>query len=184
MDLDGNREAQRRLYGAPLGELLGGYADRLGLTQARLAALLGVSPPMLSQLMNARRIKIGNPAAAQRLQLLHDLVPEVESGAMDVDQLVAAVESTPGRRRPDADVDAHVGPGARQHGPGGVPRGRVGGPTSSTLRRRSRPRTRGSPSCCGSTAPSGPSTRSRTTRRTPEADRHRGLRGHRRPQSG
>ncbi len=96
MDLQQNREAQRRLYGAPLGELLGGHAARLGLTQARLAALLGVSPPMLSQLMNARRIKIGNPAAAHRLQVLHELAPEVESGAMTLDELVAAVESTHG----------------------------------------------------------------------------------------
>lgn len=94
MDTEAVLEAQRRLYGAPLGEVLGGYAGRLGLTQARLASLLGVSPPMLSQLMNARRIKIGNPAAAQRLQLLHELAPEVEAGRMTLDELAAAVEST------------------------------------------------------------------------------------------
>lgn len=65
-----NRQAQRELYGEPLGELLGGVAERLGLTQSRIAAVLGISAPMLSQLMSGQRVKIGNPAAAARLQEL------------------------------------------------------------------------------------------------------------------
>ncbi|WP_225983873.1 DNA-binding protein [Epidermidibacterium keratini] len=65
-----NRQAQRELYGEPLGELLGGVAERLSLTQSRIAAVLGISAPMLSQLMSGQRVKIGNPAAAARLQEL------------------------------------------------------------------------------------------------------------------
>ena len=63
-----HEQAQRELYGEPLGPLLRGIGRRLGLTQGRIATVLGISAPMLSQLMSAQRIKVGNPAAAARLQ--------------------------------------------------------------------------------------------------------------------
>jgi transcriptional regulator with XRE-family HTH domain len=61
------RELQRSWYGEPLGALFRRLIDDLGLNQARLAAVLGLSAPMLSQLMSGQRAKIGNPAVVQEL---------------------------------------------------------------------------------------------------------------------
>lgn len=65
-----NRERQRELYGAPLGDRVRALTSTLGITQARLARVLGLSPAMLSQLVSARRVKIGDPAVLARLVLL------------------------------------------------------------------------------------------------------------------
>jgi hypothetical protein len=65
-----NRHRQRELYGTPLGDRVRRLTGALGITQARLARTLGISPAMLSQLASARRVKIGDPAALARLQLL------------------------------------------------------------------------------------------------------------------
>ena len=98
-DLTRNRETQQRLYGRPLGELLRRYGDALQVTQGRLADLLGVSAPMLSQLANGRRVRFGNPASVQRLQVLHATVLELEAGRLERDAAVARVE-----RNREADV--------------------------------------------------------------------------------
>lgn len=74
------RELQRNWYGEPLGTLFRRLIDDLGLNQARLAAVLGLSAPMLSQLMSGQRAKIGNPAVVQRVQLLQELAGEVAAG--------------------------------------------------------------------------------------------------------
>ncbi len=76
------REQQRGWYGEPLGELFGGVIAGLGLNQARLAGILGLSAPMLSQLMSGQRAKIGNPAVVQRLQSLRELAAEVADGTV------------------------------------------------------------------------------------------------------
>ncbi|MFV0428297.1 MAG: DNA-binding protein [Arachnia sp.] len=78
--VEANRAEQARLYGQPLNQLLGQRAALLGINQAALAGLLGISAPMLSQLMHARRIKIANPAAAQRLRFLIDITDRIDSG--------------------------------------------------------------------------------------------------------
>lgn len=82
------RELQRSWYGEPLGALFRRLIDDLGLNQARLAAVLGLSAPMLSQLMSGQRAKIGNPAVVQRVQALQDLASQVADGS------VSAVEAT------------------------------------------------------------------------------------------
>jgi len=91
-DVEANRAAQRELYGEPLGDVLGRCQVVLGLTQARLATVLGISAPMLSQVMSAHRIKIGNPSAVRRLQVMVEAVAEVERGALSVDAALARVE--------------------------------------------------------------------------------------------
>jgi transcriptional regulator with XRE-family HTH domain len=68
-----NRVLQSELYGEPLGELLRRIAAALGLTQARMAEVIGLSAPMLSQLISAQRVKIGNPAVVRRIQALDEL---------------------------------------------------------------------------------------------------------------
>lgn len=87
-----NRSEQERLYGAPLGDLLGEVATVMGLTQSRIAGLLGLSAPMVSQLASGHRVKIGNPAAVARLQRLIAVTEEVREGRAEVDAAVAALE--------------------------------------------------------------------------------------------
>jgi transcriptional regulator with XRE-family HTH domain len=65
-----NQERQRELYGAPLGERVRRLTGALGISQARLARTLGMSPAMLSQLVSARRVKIGDPAVLARMLML------------------------------------------------------------------------------------------------------------------
>lgn len=65
-----NRDRQRQLYGAPLGERVRRLTGLLRISQARLAAVLGLSPAMLSQLASGRRVKIGDPAVLARLLVL------------------------------------------------------------------------------------------------------------------
>jgi transcriptional regulator with XRE-family HTH domain len=69
-----NRELQRRFYGEPLGDRLRRLLGALGVSQTVLADTLGVSPPMLSQLMSGRRVKIGTPAVWGRLVMLEERV--------------------------------------------------------------------------------------------------------------
>ncbi|GAA4908702.1 hypothetical protein EV188_101913 [Actinomycetospora succinea] len=89
-----NRELQRRFYGEPLGDRLRRLLGALDVSQAALAAALGVSSPMLSQLMSGRRVKIGTPAVYGRLVLLEQAVPR--SALHDpaaVERLLAAVRA-------------------------------------------------------------------------------------------
>jgi transcriptional regulator with XRE-family HTH domain len=65
-----NRVRQCELYGAPLGDRVRLLTARLGISQAGLARVLGISPAMLSQLVSARRVKIGDPAVLARLRAL------------------------------------------------------------------------------------------------------------------
>lgn len=82
-----NQERQRELYGAPLGERVRRLTGTLGISQARLARTLGMSPAMLSQLVSARRVKIGDPAVLARMLMLdqrcHGLHTPADRGAVD-----------------------------------------------------------------------------------------------------
>lgn len=71
---------QIALYGASVAESVHHLTDALGVSQAAVARAIGVSPPMLSQLVSGQRIKFGNPLALQRLQSLLALADEVERG--------------------------------------------------------------------------------------------------------
>ncbi|MFI6941540.1 helix-turn-helix domain-containing protein [Streptomyces sp. NPDC050418] len=86
------RELQRSWYGEPLGALFRRLIDDLGLNQARLAAVLGLSAPMLSQLMSGQRAKIGNPAVVQRVQLLQDLSGQVADGSVSASEAAERME--------------------------------------------------------------------------------------------
>jgi predicted transcriptional regulator len=74
-------ELQRGWYGESLGDLFRRLIADLGLNnQVALARVLGLSAPMLSQLMSGQRAKIGNPVVVQRLQMLQELAWEVVEG--------------------------------------------------------------------------------------------------------
>lgn len=77
-----NIKRQREFYGEPLGDRLRRLVVAYDCSQAMLSDVLGVSPPMLSQLMSGRRAKIGTPAVLARLVMLERrvLTPDVASG--------------------------------------------------------------------------------------------------------
>ncbi|WP_229051718.1 helix-turn-helix domain-containing protein [Aeromicrobium sp. Leaf350] len=91
-DVESNRAAQREIYGAPLGDVLGRCREVLGLNQSQLAAVLGISAPMLSQVMSGQRIKIGNPSAVRRLQVMVEVLDDVASGAVGVSDALARID--------------------------------------------------------------------------------------------
>lgn len=88
-----NRNRQRALYGAPLGERVHRLTRTLDISQARLARTLGISPAMLSQLVSARRVKLGHPGALARLLLLDRRCGDLPAPRRpaDVDALLAEV---------------------------------------------------------------------------------------------
>jgi transcriptional regulator with XRE-family HTH domain len=67
-----NRERQRELYGAPLGDRVRRLTTALKISQAHLARTIGISPAMLSQLVSGRRVKIGDPAVLSRFLMLDE----------------------------------------------------------------------------------------------------------------
>ncbi len=75
-----NRRQQTEWYGEPLGERVRRLVERLDLSQTAFADILGLSAPMLSQLMSGHRAKISNPAVLSRLLAVETLVtgPEFE----------------------------------------------------------------------------------------------------------
>lgn len=86
------RELQSQWYGEPLGALFRKLIEDLGLNQARLATVLGLSAPMLSQLMSGQRAKIGNPAVVQRVQALQELANEVARGDISAADATARMD--------------------------------------------------------------------------------------------
>jgi len=71
-----NQRLQRELYGETLHDRLRSLMGVYGLSQRRLAEVLGVSAPMLSQLMSAQRVKMGNPRAHERMVALEHRAAE------------------------------------------------------------------------------------------------------------
>ncbi len=92
--LERNKAEQERLYGSTLADLLSQVSQALGISQAKVADVLGISAPMLSQLKSGQRIKIGNPAAVQRLQSLVELADAVQAGRVSVGDAVADLDRT------------------------------------------------------------------------------------------
>jgi transcriptional regulator with XRE-family HTH domain len=77
-----NVTLQREWYGEPLGDRVRRLVVAFNVSQANLADVLGISAPMLSQVMSGRRAKIGNPAVLARLIMLERkvLTPGVSTG--------------------------------------------------------------------------------------------------------
>ncbi|GAA5161062.1 MULTISPECIES: helix-turn-helix domain-containing protein [Amycolatopsis] len=87
-----NIALQREWYGEPLGDRVRRLVVAFDVSQAYLAEVLGISAPMLSQVMSGRRAKIGNPVVLARMIMLERkcLIPEVAAGHKDA--LMAALE--------------------------------------------------------------------------------------------
>lgn len=105
-----NLALQREWYGEPLGDRVRRLVVAFDVSQANLAEVLGISAPMLSQVMSGRRAKIGNPQVLARLIMLERkvLTPEVAAGKKDA--LLRALdevrESNPSVTRDNLPVDA------------------------------------------------------------------------------
>jgi len=90
-----NVARQRELYGEPLGDRIRRLQAALGVSQARLADGLGLSTAMLSQLVSARRVKIGDPGVLARLALLDRYVRRMPAGELvRADELLAQLRAT------------------------------------------------------------------------------------------
>jgi transcriptional regulator with XRE-family HTH domain len=87
-----NITLQREWYGEPLGDRVRRLVVAFDVSQAFLAEVLGISAPMLSQVMSGRRAKIGNPVVLARMIMLERkiLIPAVAAGRRDAMQ--AALE--------------------------------------------------------------------------------------------
>jgi transcriptional regulator with XRE-family HTH domain len=89
-----NMARQRELYGEPLGDRIRRLQGALGVSQARLAEGLGLSTAMLSQLVSARRVKIGDPGVLARLVLLERYVRRAPAGErVPVEELLAQLRA-------------------------------------------------------------------------------------------
>ena len=77
-----NLALQRQWYGEPLGDRVRRLVVAFRISQAQLSDVLGISAPMLSQVMSGRRAKIGNPSVLARLVMLERkvLIPGVAAG--------------------------------------------------------------------------------------------------------
>ncbi|MDN5919644.1 MAG: hypothetical protein L0I76_31855 [Pseudonocardia sp.] len=110
-DITANRERQRELYGAPLAERVPRLTGALGVTQATLAATLGMSPAMLSQLVGGRRVKIGDPAVLTRLMVLDERVARGPVPPEDVPALLEQVHAAKLRWSSPGDTATGRAPG-------------------------------------------------------------------------
>jgi transcriptional regulator with XRE-family HTH domain len=82
-----SRALQTEWYGEPLGDRFRRLLDRLGLPQSGLAHVLGLSPPMLSQLMSGQRAKITNPAVLNRLLAVEELARDPTLPSLSSDEI-------------------------------------------------------------------------------------------------
>lgn len=85
------------IYGFSWADRLGALMATYRLSQARLAAVIGLSPPMVSQLISGQRVKISNPAVYGRVVRLEELAqsPAVLSGTVtDIDHMLADVTAS------------------------------------------------------------------------------------------
>ncbi|GAA1586980.1 hypothetical protein GCM10009804_48740 [Kribbella hippodromi] len=94
-----NIQQQIELYGEPLGETVRRILAPLKLTQGGLAQVIGMSAPMLSQLVSAQRVKIGNPGVVSRLRAaseLADLAIANEINELDIECSLDRIRETTG----------------------------------------------------------------------------------------
>lgn len=103
-DLDGQRSHQQSVNAQQLAMYGESWADRFGrllagfgVSQSRLAAVIGLSAPMMSQLITGQRVKISNPAVYGRIVRLEEMLatPSVRQGNRDqVAQMLAEVAAS------------------------------------------------------------------------------------------
>lgn len=89
--------AQIELYGATWATRFSALRTAYGLSQGALASTVGLSAPMVSQLVSGHRVKISNPAVLARIVFLEERLGEPEVVAGDsaaIERVLAAVSSS------------------------------------------------------------------------------------------
>lgn len=86
-----NRAEQVRLYGSTIADVVADLTAALNVSQNRLAQILGMSAPMLSQLATGHRVKVGNPVVLQRIVRLQSVLPELAGGSLSPEDALAAL---------------------------------------------------------------------------------------------
>ncbi|TCC09837.1 DNA-binding protein [Kribbella soli] len=130
-----NLQQQVDLYGEPLGEVVRRITGGLGLTQGGLAQVIGLSAPMLSQLVSAQRVKIGNPAVVSRLRAVSELTDLAVAGGIEPEHIAHELDeiraATGAYTRP---TTAHLARSATPGQPTGHASGQPAGPPERFLR--------------------------------------------------
>lgn len=81
---DGPAESRQvEIYGESWSDRLTRLLRGYGLSQARLGAVIGLSAPMVSQLMTGHRVKISNPAVYGRIVRLEEFLADERVRAGD-----------------------------------------------------------------------------------------------------
>lgn len=113
MDQQAVVEQQIALYGEPLGARFSRLTSAYRISQAGLAQVIGLSPPMLSQLSTAQRVKISNPAVYGRLLRLEELAQTDRVKAGDPQVLEDALTGV-AASNPALSTKSHYGQGRAQ----------------------------------------------------------------------
>jgi len=118
--LGANRAEQVRLYGSTISDVVADLTASLNVSQNRLAQVLGISAPMLSQLATGHRVKVGNPVVLQKIMRLQGLLPDLASGALDPEDAMATLGADAGvlTRGGTGTVSARTDGPVRSGGPG------------------------------------------------------------------
>ncbi len=107
-------EQQLAIYGESWADRFGRLLTGFALSQSRLAAVIGLSAPMMSQLITGQRVKISNPAVYGRIVRLEELLatPAVRLGDREqVTRLLADVAaSQPSLTTMNGTVDTSLTP--------------------------------------------------------------------------
>jgi predicted transcriptional regulator len=77
---------QIEIYGERWADRFGRLLRAYGISQARLAAVIGLSAPMISQLISGQRVKISNPAVYGRIVDLEEQLSTPAMRSADPDQ--------------------------------------------------------------------------------------------------
>ncbi len=103
---DVRRAEQTRLYGEAVDALCRRGLVHLGQSEREMAATIGVSGPMLAQLVSGRRVRLGNPVATYRLNRLRELIDQVADGITDPGDIPLAVAQIRASTTPPSDPTA------------------------------------------------------------------------------
>jgi hypothetical protein len=87
------------------GRLLRGY----GISQSRLAAVIGLSAPMLSQLISGQRVKISNPAVYGRVVRLEEQLADPAFQSGDPGQLGRVLDEVASSQPALTTMTTHIG---------------------------------------------------------------------------
>lgn len=77
---------QREIYGESWSDRFGRLLVAYGIPQSKLASVIGISAPMISQLMSGQRVKISNPAVYGRIVRLEELLTSPAANMTDAGQ--------------------------------------------------------------------------------------------------